>query len=418
MDEETAILVENVSKKFARTLSQSMAYGISDIARNTVGISSQSEKLRTGEFWAVDNVSFELKKGEVLGIIGSNGSGKSTILKMLNGIFWPDKGAITIKGRVGALIEVGAGFHPMLTGRENIYVNAAILGMTKKEVDEKYDDIIKFADIGDFLDSPVKNYSSGMYVRLGFAVAAHCEPDVLLVDEVLAVGDLAFALKCHRKMSEFRQSGGTVILVTHSTQAIRNMCNKVMWIESGIINGVGDVHQICDLYEKKVMMRDINDHDDMQSKLSYDSKIDINKVEFLDERGQPREEFDVGSKLKIRIHFKCGRTVVQPIFVMSIYNAEDLVMCSNYSNLDGFTIDCIKGAGYVDFSLGSIPFKPSRYLCSITLSEKEVSNAIVWHEKCHAFTVSGGLTNYGLFNPFPTWSLSLTRKVNEGKALQ
>ncbi|GAH76747.1 unnamed protein product, partial [marine sediment metagenome] len=161
------------------------------------------------------------------------GSGKTTLLKLLNGIFWPDKGKISVKGRVGALIQVGAGFHPLLTGRENVYINAAILGMTKKEVDEKFDSIVEFADIGDFIDAPVKYYSSGMFVRLGFAVAVHCELDILLVDEVLAVGDLAFALKCHRKMSEFRLNGGTVVIVSHNMQAIRNMCKKVLWINNG-----------------------------------------------------------------------------------------------------------------------------------------------------------------------------------------
>ena len=155
-----------------------------DIGRNLLRMGTKPDKLRKDEFWAVDDVSFELRRGETLGIIGPNGSGKSTILKMLNGIFMPDKGKIEINGRMGALIEVGAGFHPMLTGRENIYVNAAIRGMTKEDVDDKFDDIIEVADIGDFIDTPVKHYSSGMYVRLGFAVAVHCEPDVLLVDVV------------------------------------------------------------------------------------------------------------------------------------------------------------------------------------------------------------------------------------------
>src|SRR4030042_3217494 len=184
---EIAIKVEHVSKKYCKSLKRSMLYGVQDIGRNMVGLSSRSDRLRKNEFWAVDDISFEVKRGETLGIIGPNGAGKTTLLKMLNGIFWPDKGKITMKGEFGALIEIGAGFHPLLTGRENIYINAAILGMKKKYVDEKFEDIIKFADIGDFIDTPVKFYSSGMFVRLGFAVAVHCEPDILLVDEVLAV---------------------------------------------------------------------------------------------------------------------------------------------------------------------------------------------------------------------------------------
>jgi len=202
MDDDVVVKVEHVSKKYCKSLKRSMFYGVHDIGRNMVGLSAHSERLRDGEFWAVDDVSFELKKGETLGIIGPNGSGKTTLLKMLNGIFWPDKGKITVRGRVGALIAVGAGFHPLLTGRENININGAILGMSKKEINEKFDDIVEFADIGDFIDYPVKFYSSGMYVRLGFAVAVHCKPDILLVDEVLAVGDLGYTFKCYRKISE------------------------------------------------------------------------------------------------------------------------------------------------------------------------------------------------------------------------
>ncbi|GBE39708.1 teichoic acids export ATP-binding protein TagH [bacterium BMS3Bbin08] len=218
--ENTVIKAENVSKKYCRSLKHVMLYGVHDIARNTLGLSSQSERLRDGEFWAVDDVSFEVKRGETLGIIGPNGSGKSTMLKLINGIFMPDKGRIEIKGRVGALIEVGAGFHPMLNGRENIYVNGAILGMSKKEIDKKFDEIVDFADIGEFIDAPVKHYSSGMVVRLGFAIAVHCEPDILLVDEVLAVGDVGFQNKCFNKVGELRKKGVTTILVSHNMHII------------------------------------------------------------------------------------------------------------------------------------------------------------------------------------------------------
>lgn len=230
---DIAIKVDNVSKKYCKSLKRSMLYGVKDIARNTFGLSSHSDKLRKDEFWAVDDVSFEVKKGETLGIIGPNGSGKTTMLKMLNGIFWPDKGKITLKGKVGALIEVGAGFHPLLTGRENIYINAAILGMTKEEVDKKFDEIVEFADIGDFLDVPVKHYSSGMFIRLGFAVAVHCEPDILLVDEVLAVGDEGFQNKCFNKIGELRKNGTTTILVSHNMHIISTFTEKVIFLNNG-----------------------------------------------------------------------------------------------------------------------------------------------------------------------------------------
>jgi len=233
MDDDIAIKAEHVSKKYCKSLKRSMLYGIKDIGRNALGLSSHSEKLRKDEFWAVDDVSFEVRKRETLGIIGLNGAGKTTLLKLLNGIFWPDKGKITIKGRVGALIAVGAGFHPLLVGRENIYLNGSILGMCKKEIDRKFDSIVEFADIGDFLDTPVKFYSSGMFVRLGFAVAVNCEPDILLIDEVLAVGDEGFQNKCFNKIGELKKNGTTLILVSHNMHKISTYAEKVIFLNKG-----------------------------------------------------------------------------------------------------------------------------------------------------------------------------------------
>lgn len=230
---DIVIKAECISKKFCKSLRYVMTYGATDITRDFFNIKSKTEKLRDGEFWAVDDVSFELKRGETLGVIGPNGSGKSSILKMLNGIYMPDQGKIEIKDRVGALIEVGAGFHPMLTGRENIYVNGAILGMSKKEIDKKFDEIVDFADIGDSLDSPVKHYSSGMFVRLGFAAAVHCEPDILLVDEVLSVGDYGFQCKCLSKIGDLKKKGTAVILVSHNMHTISSSVNEVILLNNG-----------------------------------------------------------------------------------------------------------------------------------------------------------------------------------------
>jgi len=225
-----------------------MLYGMKDIGTNILGMSSHSENLRKDEFWALDGVSFEVEKGETLGIIGPNGSGKTTLLKLLNGIFWPDKGKVTIKGKVGALIEVGAGFHPLLTGRENIYINAAILGMTREEVDKKFDSIVEFADIGNFIDAPVKFYSSGMFVRLGFAVAVHCKPDVLLVDEVLAVGDERFQEKCAQRFGSFREDGVTIVLVSHNMNLVQSLCSRTIWLEQGSIVDEGPAAPVVDKY--------------------------------------------------------------------------------------------------------------------------------------------------------------------------
>ncbi|MFC2188721.1 polysaccharide ABC transporter ATP-binding protein [Fulvivirgaceae bacterium LMO-SS25] len=228
---EVLIKVENVSKKFCKDLKRSLWYGMTDIARSVMG-GAPTEDLREGEFWAVRDVSFEVRRGECLGLIGHNGAGKSTLLKMLNGLINPDEGRIEMHGKIGALIELGAGFNPILTGRENVYNNGAVLGFSKAEIDKKFDDIVAFAEIEDFIDMPVQNYSSGMKVRLGFAIASQLEPDILILDEVLAVGDAAFRIKCFNRISEIIKSSA-VVFVSHSMQQITRICNKLVLMKAG-----------------------------------------------------------------------------------------------------------------------------------------------------------------------------------------
>ena len=230
---ETLIKVENLSKKFCLDLKTSLWYGLKDIASELTGHRNQTpDYLRNKEFWAVKDVSFEVKRGECYGIIGRNGAGKSTLLKMLNGLIKPDEGRIELHGRVGALIELGAGFNPILTGRENIFINAAVLGFTKEETRSKLDTIIDFAELREFIDTPVQNYSSGMKVRLGFAVAAQLEPDILLIDEVLAVGDMGFILKCFNKMDEL-QAKTALIFVSHNMPVISRICSGLTVMNKG-----------------------------------------------------------------------------------------------------------------------------------------------------------------------------------------
>jgi len=230
---DVVVNVEKVSKKFCKNLRRSMYYGATDVIRSMIGIGTKTNVLRADEFWAADDVSFELKRGKSLGIIGVNGSGKSTLLRLLNGIYQPDKGRIKIQGRVGALISLGAGFHPLMTGRENIFLNASILGMRKDEIKRRFDEIVDFAEIGDFLDAPVKTYSSGMYVRLGFAIAIHAEPDILLVDEVLAVGDANFQKKCFERILDIIKNGTAVIFVSHSMTTVERLCTECILMKHG-----------------------------------------------------------------------------------------------------------------------------------------------------------------------------------------
>jgi lipopolysaccharide transport system ATP-binding protein len=232
MSSDVLIRVDHVQKKFCRSLKKSLWYGVQDICSEFNPFANPDSELRQGEFWAVDDTSFEVRRGECLGLIGHNGAGKTTLLKMLTGLIKPDRGRIEMRGRVGALIALGAGFNPILTGRENIYVNATILGLKKKEIDQKLEDIIDFADVGDFIDTPVQSYSSGMQVRLGFAIATAIEPEILLLDEVLAVGDMAFRIKCYNRIGRLQKNAAT-ILVTHDMSYISTVCNRILFMSHG-----------------------------------------------------------------------------------------------------------------------------------------------------------------------------------------
>ena len=246
-DQEVLVKVESLSKKFCKDLKTSLWYGVKDLITGMKG-NIHERQLRPKEFWAVKNISFELRRGECLGLIGHNGAGKSTLLKILNGLINPDAGKVTIKGRVGALIELGAGFNSILSGRENIYNNGAVLGFTRKEIDAKLEEIIAFAELEDFIDMPVQHYSSGMKVRLGFAVAAQMKPDVLIIDEVLAVGDLGFMIKCFKTIDSILPKTA-IIFVSHNMPMISRVCNEIILLHKGGTTYHGtDVAKGIDLY--------------------------------------------------------------------------------------------------------------------------------------------------------------------------
>ena len=249
---EVLLAVQGVSKKFCRSLKRSLFYGVRDIASDITGLRTKSDKLRTKEFWAVDNVSFKLRKGEALGLVGKNGSGKSTLLRIIAGLIKPDLGTVEVNGRIAPLIALGAGFNPILTGRENIYANMSILGLSKKEIDERFDDVVEFAEIGDAIDAPVQSYSSGMGARLGFASAIHTEPDILLIDEVLAVGDIKFRAKCHRKLATLQKQGTSFILVSHNSQAILSICDSAIYLLKGKQKIIGEVASVVERYETEL----------------------------------------------------------------------------------------------------------------------------------------------------------------------
>lgn len=251
---EVVISVENVSKKFCRDLKRSLLYGIQDIATEVVGGTRKSDTLRKSEFWALKDVSFQLRQGQALGLVGSNGAGKSTLLRIISGLIKPDTGTVKIKGRVAPLIALGAGFNPILTGRENIYANMSILGLSTQEIKERFQEVVDFAEIWDAIDAPVQTYSSGMAARLGFACAIHTQPEILLIDEVLAVGDIKFKAKCYRKLDELRLQGTSFVLVNHNPQAILHACDSAIYLVKGKLIASGNTETIIEKYEETLFL--------------------------------------------------------------------------------------------------------------------------------------------------------------------
>lgn len=314
-DNEVLVKVEGLSKKFCKDLKTSLWYGVKDLMTG-IGGSTNERELRPKEFWAVKDINFELRRGECLGLIGHNGAGKSTLLKILNGLINPDAGKVTIKGRVGALIELGAGFNPILSGRENIYNNGAILGFTRQEIDQKLQAIIDFAELEEFIDMPVQHYSSGMKVRLGFAVAAQMEPDVLIIDEVLAVGDLGFVLKCFKIIDRILPKTA-VIFVSHSMPMISRMCNQVILMDKGQSKYQGDdVGKAIDLYYTRFSNSGNNIvFDDGSIMLEDITMLNTEQREGLYQRYW-------NDDLTLMLNFKNNKLKEKPQFAITIFDKE------------------------------------------------------------------------------------------------
>ena len=411
MDDKIAIKAENISKKFCKSLKRSMLYGVKDIAKNALGLSSNSKVLRPHEFWAVDDISFEIKKGETLGIIGPNGSGKTTILKMLNGIFWPDKGKITVKGKTGALISVGAGFHPMLTGRENIYLNGAILGMSKQQVSEKFDAIVEFADIGDFLDTPVKFYSSGMFVRLGFAVTVHCEPDILLVDEVLSVGDLSFQNKSLRKLAELREKANAVVFVSHNLEHVRNLCDRIMVLEKAKIVFSGGTNEALSEYHERTRERKlitIKNRKGVHS-ASHQSSGDIivGDTGILDESGNRTEKIRIGKSLTTFFEFEATKNLEELFFTIGIRDERNyncIVHISDYADKIKFR-NIVKGKYRLIVKFITPNLVPGLYFPVIAIRNRVTNETYERIFDLKPFIIEGNILPRGIVYTESEWKL-------------
>jgi len=412
--DDVDIIVSHVSNKFCRSLQQSMRYGIRDVSRNVCGLSSRSHRLRPGEFWALDDISFQVKRGEALGLIGPNGSGKSTVLKLINGIMWPDIGKIAVRGKVGALIEVAAGFHPMLTGRENVYLNAAILGMTKKEVRERFDDIIEFAEIGDFIDTPVKYYSSGMFVRLGFAVAIHCDPDVLLVDEVLAVGDISFRRKCFKRLQELKAQDIAWIVVSHDINTIKQQTDRAVLLNEGKMAYIGSPEDAISEYMFSLsasnnMLEKATTHPRYSPTLRQNgADVEVDNVILLHKNSNDTRVFATGEPLTVKIEFTAKKRIEDPIFKVAFYDSRNEICSENFNNFDGYRIGKIEGRGSITFTTPSLPLLPGVYRLDLGIKDKNFSPIVEADGAAH-IEVKGGKVGKGMFYMQHSWDVEPKR---------
>lgn len=348
------IEVEGVSKRFRmyRERNQSLKASL-----------MRGRRAKYDEFWALRDVGFEIPQGSTFGLIGENGSGKSTLLKCLARILVPDEGSIAVKGSVAALLELGSGFHPELTGRENVYLNGSILGLGKRDIDRKFDEIVEFAGIETFIDQPVKNYSSGMYVRLGFSVAINVDPDILLVDEVLAVGDAAFQAKCMEKFAEFRAAGKTVVIVSHAMGTMRTMCDHVAWLDHGRLVESGPATALVDGYVDATHVERAAPGDTAEHEAGRhgSGEITVERVEVLDAGGEAVTAVRTGDSMTLRVHYDAHQHVDKPVFGLAVETLEGVYVWAFHSRDGGLEIDAVSGKGFVDCVIPALPLQAGTF---------------------------------------------------------
>jgi len=359
-------------------------------------------------FWALKDVSFKVRRGEAVGIIGPNGAGKSTILKILSRVLRADRGRVAVNGRLSGLIEVGAGFHGDLTGRENIYVNGAILGMSRREIRDKFDRIVEFAGIGEFLDMPVKRYSSGMYVRLGFSIAAHMQPDVLLVDEVLSVGDVSFKAKCMDTMRSFLRSGTSILFVSHNLAAIKRFCDRVVLLDHGVVRCEGSPDEAIAEYSRLVSdMEDANpegiEHSHIGGRTRRSGAAAITGVRILKGNGQPAKTFVSGEPVRLEIDYQIDPSsggLIDPNFAISVHMFGAGLFYQFDSLRDGLRLGQCAGRGTVAVDLPKLSLGEGIYQVSVALADEKGLPEHDWHDRAYRISVvADGVTDGPVHQP-------------------
>jgi lipopolysaccharide transport system ATP-binding protein len=370
-------------------------------------------------FQALRDVSFEVPAGHSFGVIGANGSGKSTLLRILGGVMPPNSGTVRVDGRIGALLELGAGFHHDLTGRENVFVNGVIAGLTRREVAVRFDSIVSFAELEEAIDNPLRTYSTGMQMRLAFAIAVHVEPEILLIDEVLSVGDLAFQSKCFDRIARFRAEGCSIVLVSHDVSVIRELCDKALWLRQGRVMAQGSAEEVVDLYVAETSMethrRTPDAHPSASAPLGTELKLrenrfgslemEITSVRLLDSLDMPAAEISTGDPLRVEISFQAAEPTCSPNFQVYIYREDGLVCCDLATETGGPALPKIQGRRQVVLHIDQMPLNTGLYYVDVGVYKHDWSYAYDYHWKVYPLTVRSTEKKDGVIRPPHRWEI-------------
>lgn len=417
MEETNAIEVNHISKSFRVYLDKG----------HTIKEQVVSSKRRRYEKREVlKDISFCVKKGEAVGLIGHNGCGKSTTLKLLTKIMYPDSGSITMRGRVSSLIELGAGFHPDMSGRENIYINASIFGLSRKEIDARLDDIIAFSELEEFIDNPVRTYSSGMYMRLAFSVAINVDADILLIDEILAVGDVNFQAKCFNRLREIKAEGTTIVIVSHSLGQIEQICDRSIWIHEGMIRAEGkprDIHpeyldymgekrqetaqkekERAELKKNEENNTDSNQKDEAEIKRWGNGHARVLNVSLLDWEGNEQTVFRTGEEVRIRIKYKVIQTVKNVVFGIGVFRGDGLQCYGTNTRIDNIDVFDLKEDGEIEIVLPHLNLIQGEYLLDVAI-ECEVGIPVDYFREAYRFEMFSEISDVGVMRLDHLWKL-------------
>lgn len=369
-----AIQLSHVTKRYragrARTVVDLVASSMERLQGRTAEVHSASRGRVDATIHALRDVSFEIPAGAGVGIIGRNGAGKTTLLKLISRVTWPTTGTVRVAGHVVSLIELGAGFHPELTGRENVYLGAGLFGLTRREIDQRFDAIVAFADVERLIDTPMKRYSSGLYARLGFSVAVHSNPDIVLVDEVLSVGDAAFRRRALEALRQLIADGRTVLFISHDMWNVRRLCSRILWMDDGRVRAFGAADEIAERYMSEVNLDALSQAQPArQSHRGGTGEIRYAAVELLDERGQPAALFEAGQTLVVRAAYRTDAAVARPIFQLAIVDVETGVVVSTATSAGADVPAEVSGRGWVECRFPRLPLRPRQYVLRLSISD-------------------------------------------------